>query len=148
MLSPPRPISPMTSDKLSSPRPQSPSAAQPRSTQSTNNSKPSTRNLIDMIEAPFPSFDCNSAVVYPFQDETARDEAFQKALNEMLLDAALETHAWASARPVHETDTATEKYEKQIMDVQQLESEQGMSAQPLNSPSFFSLVSGRRIFCL
>ncbi|KAJ7042512.1 hypothetical protein C8F04DRAFT_1076184 [Mycena alexandri] len=58
----------------------------------------------------------------------------------MLLDAALEAHAWASARPFHETDMATEMYEKQIMQVQQQESEQGMLARPLNPPSFFSLV--------
>ncbi|KAJ7169613.1 hypothetical protein C8R46DRAFT_1089365 [Mycena filopes] len=121
----------------SSPRPPSPPPAQPKSTNKTSSRN---RPLVELIGAQFPAFDCNSAVVLPVQDETARDEAFQKALNEMLLDAALETHAWASARPFHETEMATEKYEKQLLKVQQQEHEQGMlTARP--PPSFLSRFS-------
>ncbi|KAJ7783490.1 hypothetical protein DFH07DRAFT_787965 [Mycena maculata] len=128
--------SPSTSGKGSSPRPCSPPPpAQPQSSINPSRSRP----LVELIGSQFPAFDCESAVVFPFQDETARDDAFQKELNEMLLDAALETHAWASARPFHETEMATRKFERQIMAVQEQENEQGMlTTRPL--PSFFFLV--------
>jgi hypothetical protein len=35
---------------------------------------------VDLIGAQFPAFDCESAVIFPFQDDTARDEAFQKGM--------------------------------------------------------------------
>ncbi|KAJ7492887.1 hypothetical protein FB451DRAFT_1219980 [Mycena latifolia] len=121
-----RDSSPSTSEKVSSPRPCSPPPA------AQSDIKPRSRPLVELIGSPFPPFDCETAVVLPFQDETARDEAFQKELNEMLLDAALETHAWASARPFHETDLATRKFEKQIMSVQEQEREQEKTRQRLN----------------
>ncbi|KAJ7919167.1 hypothetical protein B0H13DRAFT_1990678 [Mycena leptocephala] len=111
---------------LSSP----PSPAQALS--STNRNAPSTPLLVDIIGAQFPAFDCESAVIFPFQDDTARDEAFQKDLNEMLFDAALQTHVWASARPFHEADIATRKYERQIMAIQGQENQQEKTRQKLN----------------
>ncbi|KAJ6604384.1 hypothetical protein DFH09DRAFT_1122516 [Mycena vulgaris] len=121
--------SPSTSEKASSPRACSPPpAAQP----SIKNPLPRTRPLVELIGAPFPSFDCETAVVLPFQDEAARDDTFQKELNEMLLDAALESHAWSSARPFHETDLATRKFEQKIMAVQAQEHEQEKTRQRLN----------------
>ncbi|KAJ6574837.1 hypothetical protein B0H19DRAFT_1125969 [Mycena capillaripes] len=124
--------SPITSEKQSSPRPRSPPPAQAQSNASKHTGSTRGRPLVDVIGAQFPAFDCESAVIFPFQDETARDETFQKELNEMLLDAALETHAWASARPFHETEMATRKYEQQIMAVQGQENEQEKTRQKLN----------------
>ncbi|KAF7339877.1 hypothetical protein MVEN_01904700 [Mycena venus] len=118
--------SPVACDKPSSPHPRSPPSARPQSTSANKSTTRSRGPLAEVIGAQFPAFDCESAVIFPFQDETARDEAFQKELNEMLLDAALQTHAWASARPFHETDMATRKYEQQIMTLQAQENEQGM----------------------
>ncbi|KAJ6509267.1 hypothetical protein C8R47DRAFT_1098017 [Mycena vitilis] len=118
--------SPIVSEKQSSPRPRSPPPAQP---QPVSTRGPST---LELIGSQFPAFDCESAVIFPFQDEAARDDAFQKELNEMLLDAALEAHAWASTRPFHETERATGKYEQQIMAVQAQENDQEKTRQKLN----------------
>ncbi|KAJ7102193.1 hypothetical protein B0H15DRAFT_813560 [Mycena belliarum] len=134
--------SPHTSEKASSPRPCSP----PSSAQSkVKTHLPRSRPLVELIGAPFPPFDCETAVVLPFQDEAAKDEAFKKELNEMILDAALETHAWASARPFHETDLATRKFEQQIMSVQEQERDQGTYLTTRPPPSLLFLLFGRRI---
>lgn len=45
----------------------------------------------------------------------------------MLLDVILETHAWAAARPKHESHAAVQKFEKKISEVMEVEKEQGMS---------------------
>ncbi|KAK7064449.1 hypothetical protein R3P38DRAFT_2824618 [Favolaschia claudopus] len=118
-----------------SPTPNLPSA-QP---QAKPNRRTGRGSLVELVEAEFTPFDCEEGVIFPFQDETARDDAFQKELNEMLYDAALQTHAWASARPFHETDTATRKYEQQIMGIQNKENEQGMLTN--RPPSLFPFVS-------
>ncbi|KAJ7139858.1 hypothetical protein C8R44DRAFT_765595 [Mycena epipterygia] len=126
-----RDSSPSATEKISSPQPSSPpSAGQAQS--SIRHPFSRNRPLVELIGAQFPAFDCETAVILPFQDEAARDEAFQKELNEMLLDAALETHAWASVRPFHETEMATRKFEQQIMHVQDQESEQEKTRQRLN----------------
>ncbi|KAF7319974.1 hypothetical protein MKEN_00781300 [Mycena kentingensis (nom. inval.)] len=85
----------------------------------------------DLIESEFPPFDCEAAVVFPFQEETARDAKFQKELNSLILDCSLEFHAWASARAFHETDAATSKYEKQLEALQHKETEQEKTRQRL-----------------
>ncbi|KAJ7462642.1 hypothetical protein B0H11DRAFT_2053689 [Mycena galericulata] len=127
--------SPSPSRKASSPRPCSPPP--PAQPQSSLNPSRSRGHVVDLIGAQFPTFDCHTAVVFPFQEENARDDAFQKELNEMLLDATLQVHAWASARPFHETEIATQKFEKQIMTVQEQETEQGMlTTRPHPSPLF------------
>ncbi|KAJ7130092.1 hypothetical protein C8R43DRAFT_1025769 [Mycena crocata] len=127
--SPPAPHSPSTSEKASS-RPCSPPSAAQAQTNTQSQSR-RRRPSID-LSAPFPAFDCEDAIIFPFQDETARDDTFQKELNEMLLDAALEAHAWASARPIHETDLAVRKFETQILHVQEQEGEQEKTRQRLN----------------
>jgi hypothetical protein len=66
-------------------------------------------------------------------------------LNEMLLNATLDAHAWASARPFYETDLATRKFEQQIRSLQEQEADQGDSP---TSPSLLFLVFGRRKFRL
>ncbi|KAJ7225779.1 hypothetical protein GGX14DRAFT_422310 [Mycena pura] len=121
--SPLRLRSPSTSEKLSSPQ----SCSPPTSGQTSMARRP----LVELIDSQFSPFACEDAVVFPFQDETARDQAFQKEINEMLLDAALESHAWSSSRPFHETDAATRKFETQIIAVQQQESEQEKTRQRL-----------------
>ncbi|KAJ7706459.1 hypothetical protein B0H17DRAFT_1037313 [Mycena rosella] len=134
--------SPSTSDeKVSSPRPCSP----PPAAQSSAKNPPRNRPLAELIGAPFPAFDYETTVILPFQDETSRDESFQKELNKMLLDATLEAHAWASARPFHETDLATRKFEQEILSVQEQEREQGMYLTTRPPPSFLFLLFGRRI---
>ncbi|KAF8213341.1 hypothetical protein K438DRAFT_1473049, partial [Mycena galopus ATCC 62051] len=103
------------------------------------------RPLAELIGTQFPAFDAESAVIFPFQDETARDEAYMKELNEMLLDAALEAHAWASARQFQETDMATHKFEEKIMAVQAQENEQGMlTSWPPPLQFFFSFEKTRQ----
>lgn len=59
----------------------------------------------------------------------------------MLLDASLQTHAWASARPFHETDMATRSFEQQILAFQAQENEQGM-LQSRPPPSLFLFLFG------
>ncbi|KAJ6519560.1 hypothetical protein C8R45DRAFT_951908 [Mycena sanguinolenta] len=118
--------SPISSPAPSSPHSRSPPSAQLQSKTQENSGSARGRPLVELITTPFPAFDCESAVVVPFQKETARDDEFQKELNEMLLDAALQAHAWASARPFQETDIATRKFEQEIMVLQAQENEQGM----------------------
>ncbi|KAK0203620.1 hypothetical protein DFS33DRAFT_1383872 [Desarmillaria ectypa] len=91
------------------------------------------RPLTEIIGQTFPSFDHHSIVVKPFEEESARDVAFSQEttytteLSAMLLDVVLETHAWASARPKHESQVAVQKFEKKISQVMEVEKEQGMS---------------------
>ncbi len=51
----------------------------------------------------------------------------------MLLDVVLETHAWASSRPKHESKVGVPKVEKKISQVTEVEKEQGMSPLALSS---------------
>ncbi|KAF7306686.1 hypothetical protein MIND_00460300 [Mycena indigotica] len=95
--------------------------------------QPQTRRrpLIQAIESAFPAFDCDAAVVHPFQDENQRDTEFQKELNEMLLNCTIEMHAWASARPFYETRAASSTYESQLQEIQLKEREQEKTRQRL-----------------
>ncbi|KAJ7071289.1 hypothetical protein C8F01DRAFT_1109890 [Mycena amicta] len=118
----------MTSPNTS-PHPIPPTSAQPDNSFAL--AKRRARNITVEIESEFQGFDCENNVIFPFQDESARDSAFQKELNDMLLDCTIEMHAWASARPFHETDAATTKYEKQIMALQHQENQQEKTRQRL-----------------
>ncbi|KAF8916459.1 hypothetical protein CPB85DRAFT_1289784 [Mucidula mucida] len=91
------------------------------------------RPLSDIIGQPFTPFDHQTAVVRPFADESARDAAFAQELSAMLLDVMLETHAWAAARPKHESQTAVQKYEKKISEVMEVEKEQEQTRERLNN---------------
>ncbi|KAK0192747.1 hypothetical protein F5146DRAFT_517585 [Armillaria mellea] len=91
------------------------------------------RPLTEIIGQTFPLFDQHSIVVKPFGDESVRDAAFSQELSAMLLDVALETHAWASARPKHESQIAVQKFEKKISQVMEIEKEQGTSPFSLSS---------------
>ncbi|KAF9027725.1 hypothetical protein BDZ89DRAFT_921362, partial [Hymenopellis radicata] len=84
------------------------------------------RPLSDIIGQPFTPFDHQAAVVRPFADESARDATFAQELSAMLLDVMLETHAWAAARPKHESQVAVQKFEKKISEVMEVEKEQGI----------------------
>ncbi|KAK0480596.1 hypothetical protein IW261DRAFT_1607218 [Armillaria novae-zelandiae] len=108
------------------------------STPRDGTSKPSQqqhrdRPLTEIIGQTFPSFDHHSIVVKPFEEESARDIAFSQELSAMLLDVMLETHAWASARPKHESQVAVQKFEKKISQVMEVEKEQGASPFSLQS---------------
>ncbi|KAK0220212.1 hypothetical protein IW262DRAFT_1482755 [Armillaria fumosa] len=108
------------------------------STPRDGTSKPSQqqhrdRPLTEIIGQTFPSFDHHSIVVKPFEEESARDTAFSQELSAMLLDVMLETHAWASARPKHESHVAVQKFEKKISQVMEVEKEQGTSPFSLSS---------------
>jgi hypothetical protein len=63
--------SPIPSEKPSSPRPRTPPSAQLKKTRVP---------LADLIGAQFSPFDLESDIIYPFQDETVRDETFQKGM--------------------------------------------------------------------
>ncbi|KAF9027734.1 hypothetical protein BDZ89DRAFT_793126 [Hymenopellis radicata] len=109
--------------------------AQPQQTAPTTSLTPPNpapthgeRPLSDIIGQPFTPFDHQTAVVRPFADESARDAAFAQELSAMLLDVMLETHAWAAARPKHESQVAVQKFEKKISEVMEVEKEQGMLA--------------------
>ncbi|KAJ3874496.1 hypothetical protein F5051DRAFT_335632 [Lentinula edodes] len=82
------------------------------------------RPLTEVISEKFTPFDHNRLVVGPFTEETARDASFEQAL---LLDAMLETHAWAAARPKFESQLAVQKLENKISEVIEVENRQGMS---------------------
>ncbi|KAG6854102.1 hypothetical protein C0991_010516 [Blastosporella zonata] len=84
------------------------------------------RPLADIIGETFPPFDHRAIIVLPFNSELSRDSAFEKELASMLLDALLETHAWAAARPKHESSVAAQNIEKKIVSVMETEKEQGM----------------------
>jgi hypothetical protein len=66
-----RDSSPISSEKLSSPRPRTPPSAQLKNTRVP---------LADLIGAQFSPFDLESDIIFPFQDETVRDETFQKGM--------------------------------------------------------------------
>lgn len=72
-----RDSSPSTNEKISSPRPSSPPPAG-QAQSSIRHPSSRDRPLVELIGAQFPAFDCDTAVVFPFQDEAARDEGFQK----------------------------------------------------------------------
>lgn len=65
------------------------------------------------------------------------------ALSAMLLDSIIETHAWAAARPKHESQTAAQKYEQKISEVMNVEREQGTFTTPPTSSSLSVVFVGR-----
>ncbi len=64
----------------------------------------------------------------------------------MLLDVVLETHAWASARPKHESQVAVQKFEKKISQVMEVEKEQG--APPFSLSFLPSVIFGKIHFIM
>jgi hypothetical protein len=56
----------------------------------------------------------------------------------MLLDFLLEAHAWASARPKHDTQVSADRLKAQVQEVMDTEKEQGMSP----CPSSYSPLAG------
>ncbi|KAL1742559.1 hypothetical protein HDZ31DRAFT_65868 [Schizophyllum fasciatum] len=82
---------------------QSTSAAPKTQPSSASSSK--ARALSEIVEDSLSPFDHQTAI--------------------FLLDLLLETHAWAAARPKHESARAVGKYEKKIADILDVEKEQG-----------------------
>lgn len=83
-----------------------------------------SRALSEVVEGAFPSFDHQAAIVGPFEEETNRDQTFEQEIGQLILDLVLETHAWAAARPKHESQFAVGKFEKKIADIMEIEKEQ------------------------
>ncbi|GAW06846.1 hypothetical protein LENED_008798 [Lentinula edodes] len=90
------------------------------------------RPLTEVISEKFTPFDHNRLVVGPFTEETARDASFEQELGALLLDAMLETHAWAAARPKFESQLAVQKLENKISEVIEVENRQEQTRQNLN----------------
>ncbi|KAF8068884.1 hypothetical protein FPV67DRAFT_1561674 [Lyophyllum atratum] len=88
------------------------------------------RPLSDIIGETFPPFDHQACIVTPFNNELNRDLVFERELSSMLVNAILETHAWASTRPKHESSLAAQTIEQKIVLVMETEKEQGMSLSP------------------
>ncbi|KAJ3788495.1 hypothetical protein GGU10DRAFT_286195 [Lentinula aff. detonsa] len=88
------------------------------------------RPLTEVISEKFAPFDHNRLVVGPFTEETTRDANFEQELGTLLLDAILETHAWAAARPKFESHLTVQRLENKISDVMEVESTQGMAFAP------------------
>lgn len=64
----------------------------------------------------------------------------------MLLNAILETHAWASTRPKHESSLAALNIEQKIVSVMETEKEQGMFiSHPRSSSSLYAGIVGRHL---
>lgn len=61
----------------------------------------------------------------------------------MLLNAILETHAWASTRLKHESSIAAQSIEQKIVSVMETEKEQGMSLSPPQLSSLYIGIFGR-----
>ncbi|KAJ3736688.1 hypothetical protein DFJ43DRAFT_1149752 [Lentinula guzmanii] len=93
------------------------------------------RPLTEVISEKFAPFDHNRLVVGPFTEETSRDANFEQdtELGTLLLDAILETHAWAAARPKFESHLTVQRLENKISDVMEVESTQGMSQSSSNA---------------
>jgi hypothetical protein len=63
----------------------------------------------------------------------------------MLLEALLEAHAWASARPRHENSFVAQSIEQKIASVMEAEKQQGMYPSRV-CPSFPSVLGRHRFF--
>ncbi|GLB42352.1 hypothetical protein LshimejAT787_1103670 [Lyophyllum shimeji] len=128
------------SDRVSSPLSSSPPkqispVPRTRSNQTQGTSPNKTvqnRPLSDIIGETFPPFDHQACIVTPFNNELNRDAAFERELSSMLLDAIIETHAWASTRPKHESSLAAQSIEQKIVSVMETEKEQDKTRQQLN----------------
>ncbi|KAK7462978.1 hypothetical protein VKT23_007559 [Stygiomarasmius scandens] len=84
------------------------------------------RSINEIAGEAFPPFDHQGLIVGPFTEETSRDASFEQELGILLLDAILETHAWAASRPKYESQMTVQKLEQKIGDVIEVEKEQGM----------------------
>ena len=111
-------------------------------------------SVSDVISDTFTIFDHHGAITVPFETETDRDAEFEKReymhllrdhvclnllseLGNMLIELILEFHAWAAARPSHESVNTAEALEKGINAIIQAEKEQGRSSLSLpRSQSF------------
>ncbi|KAJ8082852.1 hypothetical protein PM082_008709 [Marasmius tenuissimus] len=129
---------PAKASKESTPQNQAKNHTRPTSSSSSSVVKPRTaplekdKPLGELIGEPFPSFDHQATVVDPFTQEMGRDATFEQELGTMLLDLILETHAWSSARPRHESQMAVQKLEQKITDVLEVEKEQEKTRNNLN----------------
>uniref|UniRef100_A0A8H7XV87 Uncharacterized protein n=1 Tax=Psilocybe cubensis TaxID=181762 RepID=A0A8H7XV87_PSICU len=99
------------------------------------------RPLAEVITEEFAPFDAENLVVQPFQEDVSRDAKFEQELSNMLLNAILETHAWASARPKHEAAMESQNLEDQISNIMSTEREQGMCSPTPSISSSFSMSS-------
>ncbi|TFK34461.1 hypothetical protein BDQ12DRAFT_636407, partial [Crucibulum laeve] len=147
MTSTPKPLDSPTRNRSSSspfnstpPPPSSPSVKdlpsnqlQPPSQSPLNlSSSNAVRPLADIISERFAPFDHQGSIVGPFENETARDLTFEQELGAMLLDVIIETQAWASTRPKHESQTAVQKFETKISEIMEIEKEQEKTRERLN----------------
>ena len=57
----------------------------------------------------------------------------------MLLELLLDTHAWATTRPAHESEECADAMERDIMNVREMERDQG------TSPAFTSTPPSARV---
>ncbi|KAF5379099.1 hypothetical protein D9615_005893 [Tricholomella constricta] len=138
------------SDKSSSPMSSSPPKQITMVSTSNNSNRTQTadvlsnqnlhsRPLSDIIGETFPPFDHKTNIVTPFNNEMGRDVVFEQELSSMLLNAILETHAWASTRPKHESSLAAQNIEQKIVSVMETEKEQGMSlSRPRSSSTLYA----------
>ncbi|KAL1695780.1 hypothetical protein GGG16DRAFT_44772 [Schizophyllum commune] len=97
-------------------------------TQSNGSTTTKSRAISEIVEDRFPPFDHQAAIVGPFEEETGRDQTYEGELGRLMLDLIMETHAWAAARPKHESANAVGNYEKKIADIMEVEKEQGTSS--------------------
>jgi len=79
--------------------------------------------LSEFLAQSFSPFD-HRTILDPFTEEAERDAAFQEELVDMLLDALIETHAWANARLKFENEIAAERFEQKMSGTMIMEKEQ------------------------
>ncbi|TFK26605.1 hypothetical protein FA15DRAFT_654275 [Coprinopsis marcescibilis] len=83
------------------------------------------------LEKPFPSFNSQSEIIQPFQDDRASDRHFEQELARRLIDLMLETHAWSAARPRIERQEEERKLETELTKIAELEQSQEETRQRL-----------------
>ncbi|KZV95911.1 hypothetical protein EXIGLDRAFT_734393 [Exidia glandulosa HHB12029] len=84
---------------------------------------PKSSSDMDFLNTPFESF--NPHLVSDQYDDDARKEPdYEKEITRQMLEVMLEFHAWASARPKHETVTHGEELSGDVNEIAQVEERQ------------------------
>ncbi|KAF8814776.1 hypothetical protein BYT27DRAFT_7058753, partial [Phlegmacium glaucopus] len=108
-------------------------------------SSASERPLAEIISEKFLPFDSTTYIINPFSAEAARDVMLEEEYTTMLLEAILQTHAWATSRFKRKAQLECQELENQNHTIINMEREQGMcSPTPSSSISASSLSSSAR----
>ncbi|KAG2036806.1 hypothetical protein BDR03DRAFT_1011370 [Suillus americanus] len=116
-------------------RPRTPEPVQRSQPQSSNdqNQQPSLQEILQMSST---TVNFISTITTLFHEKGEQNSCFREELRKKILFTAMNAHAWASARVVHEHTVARDTLESGIQKLLEDEKDQGRSSHPVFKSTF------------